>query len=105
MCLLTSSAAAVGPAPAAGHRSSRPQARVAVVALLPGLAAPLNSAERTVVRAGIPPLKPRTAKPLALRPATVSKVAASRASERLFPGRRISLPAGSSCLGAPVAVR
>ena len=109
-----SPAAAVGRAPAAAGyapaatrrlRSSCSEARIAVVALLPSLAAPLNSAERTMVRAGIPPIETRTAKPLALRRAPVSGVAASRTSERLFPWRSISLPGGSSSRGAPETVR
>ena len=105
--------AAVGYGPAAAGRpcatrrlrSSRSQARIAVVALLPGLAAPLNPAERTMIRAGIPLIEPRTAKPLALRRAPVPLVAASCTSERLFPWRSISLPGGSSSLGAPETVR
>jgi hypothetical protein len=115
MHLLVSPAAAVGsaPAPAAGYapaamrrlRSSRSEARIAVVALLPSLAAPLNPAERTMVRAGIPPIETRTAKPLALRRAPVSGVAASRTSERLLAWRSISLPGGSFSRGAPVTVR
>ncbi len=106
MHLLMSPAAAVGSAPAsaAGYapaaagrrlRAPRSQARIAVVALLPGLAAPLNSAERAMVRARIPPIETRTAKPLALR----------RAPGRLLPWRGISPPGGSSACGPPVAVR
>lgn len=50
-----------------------------MVALLPGLAAALNPAERTMVRSGIPLTEPRIARPLPLR-APVSQVAASHSS-------------------------
>lgn len=51
-----------------------------MVALLPGLAAALNPAERTMVRSGIPLTEPRIARPLPLRRAPVSQVAASHSS-------------------------
>jgi hypothetical protein len=57
-----------------------------------------------MVRAGIPLIEPLTAKPLTLRRAPVSRVAASRTSERLLPWGGISLSGGSSS-GAPETVR
>jgi hypothetical protein len=63
-----------------------------MVTLLPGLAALLNSAEGTVVRAGIPLIESRiAAKPLPSGDAPVSEVAASRVSYGLFARRGIGL--------------
>jgi hypothetical protein len=67
-----------------------------MVALLPGLAASLNSAECAMVCAGTALLEPLTAVP---------KAGAIATSERLFPWSGIALPASSFSGGAAVTIR
>ena len=80
----------------ATESSSASEARKAMVALLAGLAAVLDSAERTMVCAGTPLLEPLT---------PAAKTPAIRTSKRLFPRSGIALPARSFSGGAPVTVR